>query len=526
MSVKHAIFNAMMVATLLAFPIQCVIDPSAVNIGAVCIAVTSSLGLLAYIKWTNAADDQPLSTIALLGFCVTTQLGALLVQTAYWTPISYSLYRPLYTFGTLAFYQLIAVLIHAMYRFFWVHRPGEEGVVRGFIRWSGVYRVPPSNGLWFMGFIGLCSFVLSSREGTLARIGSGFNFLAWAPFLLPIFIREVGPTYCNAARNRLFLIFYTGLAVLLGVALNVRVVMLIGLVTVALLYLLVGMRTVGPLQRKSLVKLGGAVLVLAALSVPVADLATSMAIARGSRGRISPVEMIKKTISVYRRPALIAEYRRENSSASRTAPYDEFYIANPLLARFVETKFHDNMLHFASMITSESARDRLWQATLTGTWATVPTPVAKLFGVSMDKSGLVEFSMGDYMVHLTRGLPLGGHKTGSEFAQGAALVGPLFPIIYAIIVLLKFALMDLLQIRDAKGGSRLSPLAMMSLWIYFYRGAVQDSISNEFIFIFRTFGQTLIIYLIVLSIARVLFGRSASSRETAVASAPGWQQAI
>jgi hypothetical protein len=412
----------------------------------------------------------------------------------------------LYTFGTLAFYQAVAMLMHVTYRFFRLHGRGEEGVIRGLVRWSGVYTVPPSGVLWFMGFIGLCSFVLSSREGLLAKIGSGFNFLAWAPFLLPVFIREIGPTYCNARRNGLAVVVYAGLVILLGIALNVRIIMLTGLITVALLYFLNGIRTTTPIRRQSLVRFGVLVLVLAAISAPVSDLATSMAIARGARGKVSPVQMLKKTIAVYRRPALIAEYRRENSAASRTAPYDEFYIQNPMLARFVETKFHDNMLHSASLITSDNARDRLWKATETATWATLPTPILKIFGIRMNKEDLVDFSMGDYMVYLTRGLPLGGHKTGSMFAQGMALVGPLFPLIYALIVFCKFALMDLLQIRNESGGSRLSPLAMMCLWIYFYRGAVQDAVSNDVIFIFRNFAQTLLIYVCILTFARLVSG--------------------
>lgn len=505
MSVKHAILNAMMLVTLLALPVQCLIDPSAVNIGAVCIVVTSSLVLLSYIKWGGAAEDQPLSTIALFGFLVTTQLGALLVQTVYLTPLRYSLYTPLYTFGTMAFYQAIAMLMHVIYRFFHLHRAGEEGVIRGFVRWSGIYTVPPSGALWFMAFVGLCSFVLSSREGILSKIGSGFNFLAWAPFLIPIFIREIGPTYCNARRNLSGLAVYTGFVILMGIALNVRVIMLIGVITVALIYFLIGIRNTAPLQRKSLIKLGVAALVMAALSVPVSNLTTAMAIARGSRGKLPPIAMIQKTISIFRRPALIEEYRRENSSASRTAAYDEFYIANPLLARFVETKFHDNMLHSASLITSDLARDRLWQATSNATWSALPTPLLKVFDVYVDKHDL-EFSMGDYMVHLTRGLPLAGHKTGSMFAQGIALMGPLFPMVYALIIFLKFALMDLLQIRNESGGSRLSALAMMSLWIYFYRGAVQDAISNDVTFIIRNFAQTLLIYVIILGVTRIMFG--------------------
>jgi hypothetical protein len=522
MSVKYAILNALMWLTLLAFPLQCVIDPSAENLASVCIVFVSSLALLAYIKWGGAADDQPLSTVALFGFCVTTQLGALLVQTAYWTPIRFSLYNPLLTFGTLAFYLAIATLMHVIYRFFSRPSRGRVGLLRGLLGWMGIYQVPRSSALWFMGFFGLVSFPFSAHEGVAARVASGFNFLTWAPFLLPLFIREVGPAYCNARRNKIFLAGYTGMVIVLGIALNVRVVMFIGLVTVALLYLLIGMRSNAPLTRKAVMRLCTLAVILAALSPELSNLATSMAIARGARGKVSPMEMVKKTISVWRRPALIAEYNRERSAVSRFAAYDEHYIANPLLARFVETKFHDNALHFASALTTEASKDQLRKVTVDATWSALPTPLLKALHIGVNKDAM-NYSMGDYLAYLSRGVPLGGRKTGSMFAQGMAVMGVLFPILYAAICLLLYGLMDLLTIRNASGNASLSPLAMMSLWMFFYRGITSDALSNVFVFIVRDFGQTVLIYVVMFGIARIMFGGQRSRQALPVA--PGWQQA-
>jgi hypothetical protein len=510
MSVKTAILNTLMWLTLLAFPLQCAIDPSAENIASACIVLLSSMTLLAYIKWGGAADDQPVSTVALLGFCVTSQLGALLVQTAYWTPLRVSLYDPLYTFGTLACYLAIAMAMHVVYRFFAspaavTSAPVKVSVFRGFLGWLGIYRVPPLSALWFMGFIGLLSFPISAREGLAARIGAGFNFLTWAPFLLPLFLREIGPAYGKARRNYLLLAIYTGVVVVLGIALNVRVIMFIGVATIGLLYLLIGMRSNAPLTRKAVVRVGVLAVILAAMSVPLSDLATSMAIARGARGKISPAQMVKKTISVWRRPALIAEYRRETSAVSRFAAYDEHYIANPLLARFVETKFHDNALHFASRLTTESAKAHLRQVTVADTWAVLPTPLLKLLGIGVDKEDL-NYSMGDYLAYLSRGVRLGGRKTGSMFAQGIAIMGPLFPILYAFICLFLYKLMDLLTVRTRSGMAHLSALAMMNLWTFFYRGITAEALSNVFVFLLRGFGQTVLIYVVIFGIARMMFG--------------------
>jgi hypothetical protein len=528
MSIKHAILNTLMGLTLLAFPLQCAIDPSAENIAAACIVTMSSLTLLGYIRWGGAVDDQPVSTVALLGFCVTSQLGALLVQTAYWTPLRLSLYDPLYTFGVLAFYLGVALLMHVVYRFFTPTTAGNTGVVRGFLGWMGVYRTPPVSTIWFMGALGLLSFAAATRDGVVARIAAGFNFLAWAPFLLPLFIRDLGPSYCNARRNHFALMIYTGMVVMIGIALNVRVIMFIGVATVGLLYLLVGMRSSAPVTRKAMSRVGMVAVILAVLSVPLSDLATSMAIARGARGKISPVEMVKRTIAVWRHPALIAEYRRETSAISRYAAYDEHYIANPLLARFIETKFHDNALHFASRLTTESAKEHLREVTIDDTWAVLPTPLLKAIGIPVDKENL-NYSMGDYLAYLSRGVALGGRKTGSMFGQGIALMGVLFPIFYALLCLFVYKLMDLLTIRhlsvaaSPSGQAGLSALAMMSLWTFFYRGVTAEALSNVFVFLFRGFLQTVVIYVAISSMARLMSGLFRPRQDATV---QGWQQAI
>ncbi len=522
MSVKYAVLNSLMWLTVTAFALQCVIDPASENVASACIVLFASMSMLDYIKWGGPADDQPLSMIAIFGFSITTLLGALLVQTAFWTPLRLSLYNPLLTFSTLAFYQTIAIAVHMIYRFFSVPNPPRVGIVRGIFVWAGVYRVPTVRVVWAMGALGLISFLLSNSPGVIPKIASGFNFFAWAPFLLPIFVREMGPDYCNARPNKIMLGVYSGLVVLMGIALNVRVVMFIGMVTVSLIYLLIAMRFRAPLKKKSLLRLGVLGLLLLALSSPLSDLATSMAIARGARGKVSPVEMVARTLAVWRRPALIAEYRKERSAVSRFAAYDEHYIANPLLARFVETKFHDNALHFAGALTTEDSKDQLRRVTIEETWAALPTPVLRFLHIGVNKDDL-NYSMGDYLAYLSRGVPLGGRKTGSMFAQGAAIMGPLFPILYAAMCLFLYGLMDLLTIRRPDGRADLSALAMMTLWMYFYRGITSDALSNTFVFIFREFAQTVLIYVAMFGIARLVLG-DRGRRESSIQ--PGWQQAI
>jgi hypothetical protein len=503
MPVKYAIFNSLIALTLLAAPLQFVLNPSIENVASSCIVLASALTMLFYLRGTSALDEHPLSSIAIFGFCATTQLGALLVQTAARTPLVTSLYSPLYTFGTLAFYQAIAIAIHVAYRFFSVGKSTNPGLLRGVLDWAGIYRTPACGTLWYMGCVGLSSIPFGRYEGVLGKVAIGFNFLAWAPYLIPIYLREVGEDYCNARLNKLLLVLFTGAFAVLGLAINGRGIMFAGVATVGLLYLLRALRSDELVTGRALKQLAVVTLIALAVSGPLSDLTTSMAIARQVRGKVSAGTMVRTTLRIWRQPAVIAAYRADQQLASRFSAYDEHYIANPLLARLVETKYYDTAFHFASTLTTADAKARLRDISIKFAWAGFPTPVLNALGVNIDKDDL-GFSMGDYLAYLSRGIPLGGRKTGNMFAQGIALFGPLFPFLYAVICIGLYGLMDLLTIRPAKGPARLCTVGMLQIWTFYLGGITYESLHKVLHMFMRNFAQTLLIYVLMLTPARLL----------------------
>jgi hypothetical protein len=503
MTVRNAIFNSLIALTLLAVLLQFVISPSIENIASSCIVMASALTVLLYLRGTSALEQHPLSTFAIFGFCVSTQLGALLVQTAAGTSLVASLYSPLYTFGMLAFYQAIAMLMHVAYRFFSVRRSTDAGLLRGLLDWAGIYRSPSCGTLWYMGCVGLSTIPFSKYEGVLGKVAIGFNFLAWAPFLIPIYAAELGEDYRNAKLNRFLLVLYTGAFGVLGLAINVRGIMFSGVATVGLLYLLRAMRSDAPVTGRALRQIGVLALIILAISGPLSDLATSMAVARQMRGKVSAVVMIRTTLRIWQQPGVIAAYRADQELASRFSAYDEHYIANPMLARLVETKFYDTSFHFANTLTTDDAKARLRDVSLQLAWASLPAPLLHALHINVDKDAL-GFSMGDYLAYLSRGIPLGGRKTGTVFAQGIALFGPLFPFLYAVICLGLYGLMDLLTIRPAKGAARISAVGMLQIWTFFIGGIAYESLHKVLNLFIRTFWQTLLIYVMMRTPARLL----------------------
>jgi hypothetical protein len=521
MTIRIAIFNCLIAVALLAVPVQFFIDPSIENLACACIVLASSLTVLLYLRGTSALEFHPLSSFAILGFCVTSQLGALLVQTSALTSLRHALYDPIYTFGTLAFYQIIAVAVHVAYRFFSVGKSTDAGFARGVLQWAGVYRMPSCGALWFMGLISLPTLLLFGHEGIFAKITNGFIFLVWAPFLIPFYSREVGASYCNARLNKLLLVAYLAAIGVIGLAINARGIIFTGVITIALIYLLAGMRSRELVKGRAVLQLGALAILLLVIAGPMSDLTTSMAIVRQARGKVPALVMIRTTLHVWGQPGLIAAYRSEQEARARFSSYDEYYIANPMLARLVETKFYDNSFHFAQSLTTEKAQERLQDISIQFIVAGLPTPVLRALGIPIDKDNL-NYSMGDYLAYLSRGIPLGGRKTGNMFAQGIALFGPLFPFLYAVICLALFGLMDLLTIKSPSGAPQVSTLGMLEIWTFFLSGIVYESLHQVIHLFLRTFLQTLLIYVFVLACSR-LFSRGAPGRP-AVSGAAAWQR--
>jgi len=506
MTVRRAILWTLFALAFIALLLQCAIGPSTKNIASCCIVFSSSVVLLAYLGWTDALEVQPVSTFAIVGFSLTTQLGALLAQTASWTPLVSSLYDPIHTFSILAFYQCIAMLVHFVYCLFNRSRP-ERQFFRGLLDKAGLYRTPPVGTLWLMAFIGFASYYVSSFPPPLGKVGDGFNFLCWAPFLIPIYSGKIGPSYCNPRIHWPILAVHVAAIVALAIARNIRLMIFSGVVMVALNYLLIGMRSDEPLRWKLLSRLMAVAAVALVISGPMSYLTTAMGIAHVARGKVPADVMIAKTINILRHPNLIAAAREQEKADSRFAPYDEHYLSNPMMARFVETKFHDNALHFAGMLTTEDSKNRLWELTDQSLWFLLPGPIIKLLDLKLDKgqkgTGLTA-SNGDFLVYLAKGLPLSGYKTGSVFAQGAVLFGVLFPFVYAVICWILFVIMDLLTVRSSNERSFGTALLMMNTWRFFVYGISADGFDLIASLVLRYFLQMIVIYCVVQAIARVL----------------------
>lgn len=495
---------SLLALALIAFSMQLFIDFSSENISVASIVLASSLTVLLYILWTDAIQTHPLSTFAVFGFCITTQLGALLAQSATWIPLVNNLRQPVETFATLGLYQVVAVSAHGLYRQFSkpaTYTTQRDGLVRTSFGKLGLYDTPSASTLWLMGIVGLSSYAFSGGAGIVSKVAQGLTFSAWAPFLIPIYVLQHGASYCKAQKNYIFLVLYAGVIALLAISANARGMMLIGLMTIALFAILQTMRSASNVKAAQLAKVGLVLAVLTALAIPMDYMVTAMGVARNVRTNASSTKMLEETWYYLQQPRLLQAEKERNSFIGLNSRYDETYFSSSLVGRLVETKFHDNALYFGSRLNVRDIEE-LEEVTGNFLWAALPDPLLKALRVDVDKAGM-NFSMGDYISHLAGAGPLGGYKTGSVFAQGIVIFGYAFPAIYFFLCLVLFVCIDLLAFRTVQGNMVVSALGMLGIWRMFQYGISAESLHFLFIAIVRGVPQGIALYLVVYHLSRI-----------------------
>ena len=498
MTIERFISSTLLWLMSMAFAAQFAIDFSTDNIATSCIILSYVCVTLFYFRWSSAFKTHPLSSFAILGFCVTSGLGALLAQSMAWTAVGDSLHQPLLTFSILAMYQFIALIAHVFYRILTSSSTNKQGLVRHALQALGVYATPSVINLWFMGGIGVFSLLLSH----ISPVANGLSFLAWAPFLIPIYVQQYGSKYCSAKKNYLFLLPFSTLIALMAMFFNARGMLLSGFMTVALLFLLVGMRSTKPIDTSLLLKLIMVGLFGAVLSWPASNLVTAMAVARSDRGKVSPVEMVSKTLENFKDTDKLERYKKLALAKDLRTAYDEKYINNPMMARLVITKYHDNAIYFAGKISDRGA-DEIMKISEDFLWTTLPQPWLDALKIDVDKDRM-QFSIGDTLAHFAIGTPLSGLRTGSIFGEGWVLFGYLFPVIYFGMCLILFIAIDLFSMRTAAGVTVLSVIGMLNVWPNFLFGITADSLHHLFIGVVRGVAQPVILYAIVFAIAKGL----------------------
>ena len=96
------------------------------------------------------------------------------------------------------------------------------------------------------------------------------------------------------------------------------------------------------------------------------------------------------------------------------------------------------------------------------------------------------------------------YRTGSFLAQGLAIFGFVFPIIYLIICLVLFLAIDLMSFRSKSGQILISSLGMLGIWRLFQYGITAESLHLIFMSVVRGLPQNIFLYLVVFYISNLV----------------------
>lgn len=475
--------------------LQMVIEPTLDNMAIVLLVLGSSLVVFEYLRITRAPIEYPVSSLALLGLCLMTQYVSLLAQSAYWKPLGYMLKAPLETFLMLGAVQLLAVLSHWLYRNLRPFQATKEFIGERILAPIGAFNVPSPGSIWTMAFFGALSLLAGNQEmGNVGgKIFEAMGFLAWLPFMIPLYLKKYGDRYGNRKVQYVMLVIYLLLLIVIGIARNARQIMLIGPMQAAFMFFLMALQSTKPVDKSIYKKLAVAAVIGAVGLQLVGDLATAMVVVREKNSRLPYSERIAETIAVLGDRTRLDLYRDNALAGARNSIYDEVYIANPLLARFSETKFHDNMMFLSSRL-SDAGRDEVRRMLMDRVMVILPQNVIRKFGVSINKDRYI-FSGGDiYRFVNGEGASLGSFSTGSMWVDVLSLSQIASPFIVVLICLLCFVILDGFSRRQPDIWN-VSVVVLCSLWPVYANGIGGESIAHKILFLFRELPQKTAMFL-------------------------------
>jgi hypothetical protein len=282
---------------------------------------------------------------------VTTLLLPLVLTTLEGNRVTNNLQEPVTTFSVAALSSLTLILAHWFYRQASFIHGLQQAFRENVLVPMGCFRPPAPLQLFIMGVVGFAGLVYifviigakgEGREGTVVKLVEAVMPYAYAPFILLVPRLFSNQLKINPALLPILAVYLFALFVF-AIAGNYRFGFAIAVMVPVLCYL-VGLLT-GRLTRA----VTSMPLLLAAFAIGTAgfvfasNLALAMQLARINRGEVSGAEMVRITLSTFGDSAAIRELKQNMYDEEFVnSTYSEYYIANPLISRFVLIKFHDN----------------------------------------------------------------------------------------------------------------------------------------------------------------------------------------
>ncbi len=483
------------------------------NVVAVLLALAASLAGIHYALQPLRFRQHPISALILLFYTTTATAGAILVKTLEWSPLVDRLTVPLTTFSVLLACQAVLLAADCAY-LRWLPLQRLRGVLANRIVMKlGLFHWPSDLQLWLLGGIGVASLLLTGTEyGGDVNFGMAsagdkliraFSFLKYAPFMIPF----RGSLSGFPARARLPVISlgaYFVALVIISFATNSRSTFADAVPTVGICVLLalgigrIDMKRVPP-GRVLMLVVGAAVGALV-----LSRVALAMVVVREYRASVDVGMLVNMTFEAFFNNEWLQAAKAKMDTAITVGDYSETYVDSRFLARFLLTKFHDNIFYYFSLMGPDQIAsykgfmvDRLL--------GTLPDPMLRMLGLFVDKQDLV-VSNGDYVVYIVDGWGMGGFKTGSMMAEVYAVFGWAFPLVLAATTCVLFIVYDAFVTLTPVGRLAVAPIVILLIWNLVGTtasiGFGTESVTQIPASILRGLPQNVVMYLIAFAFVR------------------------
>lgn len=487
---------------IVAFCFQIIIDNSFENIMSSLLAAITSLITFMTVIRREFIRRFPVIVFIALSPASSFALGPLLFQTLEFNPIVFNLQSPLITFHIVAYFQisiLIAFYIFVSSRL----TTGLSSLLRIKLwRPLSLFKYPRNSQLWLMGAIGIIALIARANSTISGGIETGdssakfldaFRIFAYAPFLIPIL------SYLEKGKeeHRLYsvnaLISYFIFLLLVSVALNSRAAFATGIANLLFLFLFLYLDGQINLTKRIKLILASS-LVTGILILPViSDLATAMVMVRGDRYEVEAIEMLGKTFDTFQDKEAIESYRKIQDLTTGSNEYNENYLNNPFLSRFVNIKFADNILSY-DFIQEQSKATDILSFNLGTLIALAPQPLINMFSSDFDKNEYAQ-SFGDVVYALAYHSGFGSYKLGSVTGNLYGIFGYGFIFMFIPILLFLFIIVNSFNYVSTTGFV-IAPIVMI-VFIQLYYLLINDNFVQILGYIFRVIPQNIALYLLL-----------------------------
>lgn len=423
-------------------------------------------------------------------------------------PVSFGMENPYKTFilETILFVVACIAFVLAKYR-----TRGYSGFKK-LLNTFRVYSDVTPKMVWICGGLGLFFKLLRMSGvtyGILTKILDPLESFAYTPVILffPCLYQRNNYSEINFKRKSVWA--YIAVITVINIASNSRnaiitpVCIILLLLLIAVIY--ADVRPSILFSTKNVMKF----LVIGIIFLQLfSTISKAMLLSRDVRDTLSASQLFKYTVDLIQSEKLgdywDAYTQLRNGKYGYESGWTEEYTGNTLLERFCNIRITDEVFYYAD--NQSSAIKRILREDFGNRiLAMLPGPLIDLIDSTFDKSEY-ENSRGDKLYSITVGnsFSLGGYRVTSHVADGVLTFGPIYFLFQLFMWVVVMRLLNNYVILGKNGNPIYSMCALINIYSILTRFANANGILMDIGYIIRGFWQELLMYILFMSIVRVL----------------------